>query len=99
MAVDIKQIMSYRENPQEWEESIKSSVFAPRLDQLLAEIEKLKSDYRLSGSQSQTMEDKWLHKIRVWAKDDGWDFIGSSPEEAAAKALVWILEQEREGRS
>ena len=38
--MDTKQIMSYHKNPKEWEESIRGFVFTPRLDQLLAEIEK-----------------------------------------------------------
>jgi len=68
--------------------------FAPRLDQLLAEIEKRWSDYTLTH----TKHDSPQYKIALesvtnwegWHKLDG-EFTADSPEEAAADALIWIL--------
>jgi hypothetical protein len=68
-----------------------SYIYAPRLDQMLAEIEKLGYAYRVTG--------KWgiePYKITVIKEKPLLDFNswGYSPEEATAQALIWILEQE-----
>lgn len=69
------------------------SVFAPRLDQLLAEIEKRGYDYDLSSP----FHDE-PYNCFLWhngAKKKGKD--NNSPEEAAAKALLWVLKQKEAG--
>ena len=67
--------------------------FAPRLDQLLAEIEKRGYAWELSVDEA----DKPPYAICFFStpREIGqkW-FTADSPEEAAAKALIWILEQE-----
>lgn len=74
-----------------WVEKNNEVVFAPRLDQMLAEIDKLGYAYRVTG--------KWgkePYKITVIKEKPLLDFNswGYSPEEATAQALIWILEQE-----
>ena len=70
-----------------------SAVFLPRLDQLLAEIEKRECAWELSVDEA----DKPPYAICLssTSKEIGqkW-FQADSPEEAAAQALIWILEQE-----
>ena len=74
-------------------------IFAPRIDQLLAEIEGRGWKY-YAGCNS-TAEGKYV--INIWRKDsnnyrnpiEGHKFYADSPEEAAATALLWIL---REGK-
>lgn len=61
----------------------------PRLDQLLAEIEKRNHDYRLSFSHG-------LYTIKQWGRYGSVDIPGKSPEESVAKALLRILESEGE---
>ena len=72
---------------------IKDSVWLPRLDQLLAEIEKRGYAWELSVDEA----DKPPYAICFFStpREIGqkW-FTADSPEEAAAKALIWILEQE-----
>jgi hypothetical protein len=68
-------------------------LFAPRLDQLLAEIEKRGYAWELSVDEA----DKPPYAICIFStpREIGqkW-FTADSPEEAAALALLWILEQE-----
>jgi len=80
--------------PDELKEFRKWAIFLPRLDQLLDEIEgrgyvwKLRS--RADGKYFVALfgknDENYLVQ-RYWAEAD-------SPEEAAAAALIWILEQE-----
>ena len=100
--MDTKQIMSYHKNPKEWEESIRGFVFAPRLDQLLAEIEKWGYSWEMrtviDESQSVRFNAKniayWIH---VWKTghiewEDGFKRAFTFPSNAAASALLWIYE-------
>ena len=85
--MDIRQVMSYQKNPEEWEESINSFVFAPRLDQLLAEIEKRGYTWSLE------LTDEGKYVINIFKGAQGVCCkIADSPEEAAAEALSWVLE-------
>ena len=65
-------------------------IFAPRLDQLLAEIEGRGYGWKLEKFHAYNLRRMQIYKIN--------DLLGcfeaDSPEEAAAKALIWILEQE-----
>lgn len=61
--------------------------FAPRLDQLLAEIEGRGNFVNLSGPY--VRYSKWSCRLGGSVADP--DFNGDSPEEAAAQALLWIL--------
>lgn len=64
--------------------------FAPRLDQLLAEIEKRGYAWKLEKFHAYNLRRMEIYKVN--------DLLGcfedNSPEEAAAQALIWILEQE-----
>lgn len=67
-------------------------ILAPRLDQLLAEIER--RGYWWS------IENGLAEYLCFFVKQDGKKFIkqsfwANSPEEATAQALLWILESER----
>jgi hypothetical protein len=89
----------------------KQAIWLPRLDQLLAEIEKAGFDIDLmhfatnSENTSQVDDPPWSCDINrsyrkvnahgIWEEqrlNEG--FEANSPEEAAAQALLWILEQE-----
>lgn len=59
-------------------------IFAPRLDQLLAEIEKRGWKWSIVPSRNRYC------LIFTTVKQ----FVADSPDEAAALALLWILEQE-----
>lgn len=65
-------------------------IFAPRLDQLLAEIEKRGYAWKLEKFHAYNLRRMEIYKVN--------DLLGcfedNSPEEAAAQALIWILEQE-----
>ena len=73
----------------------KVSVWLPRLDQLLAEIEK--RGYRVvSGAQHGELG-KYTCTIYghpLWNPSRAEYFTSNTREEAAAQALLWILEQE-----
>lgn len=60
-------------------------IFAPRLDQLLAELRKHSRFVKITWL---IMEEKWCCVI-----DSRNQFIADSPEEATAQALLWIYEQ------
>lgn len=66
-------------------------LFAPRLDQLLAEIEKRGYGWKLEKFHAYNLRRMQIYKIN--------DLLGcfeaDSPEEAAAQALLWILEQKK----
>jgi len=83
--MDTKQVMSYHKNPKEWEESINDFVFAPRLDQLLAEIEKRGYFMDLLGPYN---TGEW--RIILGGSVSDPHFYADTPEEAAAAALIWI---------
>lgn len=80
------------------EQKTKGIVWAPRLEQLLSEIERRGWDWELEHS--------WVGITGVITKvdKDGYQressercgFNGRSPEQAAAKALLWILRRERD---
>ena len=90
--MDTKQIMSYHKNPEEWEESIKGFVFAPRLDQLLAKIEKRGYTWLM---QKENIWGKYCFSIcPINAYKPRWnDFWGNTPTDAAAEALLWICDR------
>ena len=81
------------EREAEWiEEDICNGIpgyyFAPKLDQLLMEIEK-------QGWQIELVKlARW--KMTIWRVASGrsWLFTGETFEEATADALLWLLEQE-----
>lgn len=75
--------------------------FLPRLDQILAEIENRGKIYTLTSNGRDN------YNVLVWFWSDeaaeinfgcGWcpdvDFDADGPDEAAAQALLWILQQE-----
>lgn len=66
--------------------------FAPRLDQLLWEIEKRGYKWDLTNC---PLEPLGKYSLTLWI-DNGLpnEHFADSPEEAAAQALIWILEQE-----
>jgi hypothetical protein len=69
-------------------------LWLPRLDQMLAEIEKRGYGWKLEKFHAYNLRRMQIYKIN--------DLLGcfeaDSPEEAAAQALLWILEQERTRR-
>ena len=74
---------------------IKDSVWLPRLDQLLAEIEERGYWWVLSHIAFERGVYKYemvVSKKHSLQKDE--IFIADSPTEATAQALIWILEQE-----
>ena len=86
--MNAKQVMGYRKNPEEWEESINSFVFIPRLDQLLAEIEEL--GYKWFA---ETDTERYFIRVVEIKKTNNFHVIFSdSPANAAAEALLWIYE-------
>lgn len=68
-------------------------LWLPRLDQLLAEIEKRGYFMDLSGPYN---TGEW--RIILGGSVSDPHFYADTPEEAAAQALLWILEQERTRR-
>lgn len=73
----------------EWK---KESTWLPLLDQLLVEIEKHNRIWRIE-SESQGYA-KGRYSISTYKDGIGWqDFWGDSPDEAAAQALLWILQK------
>lgn len=76
-------------------EDLKDCIFAPRLDQLLAEIEK-------RGYEHHKLEywrdkpDNHKHWFLLWADGHWQEFKTGTPDDAAAEALLWIL-QRKEG--
>lgn len=59
----------------------------PRLDQILSEIEG--RGYRYSIY----VDADGMYEVKIWAAEGvGKPFYASKPEEAAAQALIWILE-------
>ena len=76
---------------------IKLGTFAPRLDQLLSEIEKRSGRYKyeLTGSRVYYLSNNLKPKYRITIQTDRvLPFFADSPEEATAQALLWILKQE-----
>ena len=73
-------------------------ISAPRLDQLLSEIEKRSGRYKyeLTGSRVYPLSNNPKPKYRITIQTDRvLPFFADSPEEATAQALLWILEQEQ----
>ena len=70
-----------------WEKEL----WLPRLDQLLAEIEK-----RLQINERWILGQDFITILKETADCDEavYHDVADSPEEAAAQALLWILEQE-----
>ena len=85
--MDTRQIMSYHKNPKEWEESNRGFVFAPRLDQLLAEIERLGWKYELRNDEAGID-----YVCFVFSEGYNEYAHASTPTNAAASALLWIYE-------
>ena len=93
--MDIKQVMSYHKNPEEWEESINSFVFMPRLDQLLGEIEEL--GYKWF---TETDTERYFIRVVEIKKPNNFHVVFlDTPEEAAASALLWIYERRNQHES
>ena len=77
----------------------KDSIFMPRLDQLLVEIERAGCGFviRRSDCPETYLDYKSYMSLTKWTDGDSvkvferWDLAA---EEAAAAALIWILEQE-----
>ena len=84
----------YCDDDEAYKTTKEHGIFAPRLDQLLTEINKKGRKYELYSHPE-------FGKYHCITQRGGERrlFDADSPEEAAAKALVWILEQEREGRA
>jgi len=83
--------------------SLNDTIFAPRLEQLLAEIVKRIPEGTEVGLEYwncmwQGIEMKW--QLGMGQDKDSYyyehEFVADTPEEAAAQALLWILEQEKE---
>lgn len=67
------------------------TVYIPRLEQLLAEIKARGWEYTLYSDNTIDIEtDKESIPVHLWLKT----FVANTPEEAAARALLWILKQE-----
>ena len=92
--MDIKQVMSYHKNPEEWEESINSFVFIPRLDQLLAEIERLGWKYELRNDEAGID-----YVCFVFSEGYNEYAHANTPTNAAAEALLWIYERRNQHES
>ena len=67
--------------------------FAPRLDQMLAEIEKRGYEYSLNTSTVGNKEYFILVSKRNYGFLINEAFRSNAPEEAAAQALLWILKE------
>ena len=61
-------------------------IWLPRLDQLLAEIEKCAYEWCLEQARDKYRLSLWFDQACVY------EFRASTPEDAAAQALLWILE-------
>ena len=73
-------------------EFLDKMVFAPRLDQLLAEIERRGYWFSLARE-----SEGHNYSVMLWQAGGRIGiFYAATPEEAAAQALLWILEKERE---
>jgi len=70
----------------------------PRLDQMLAEIEKLGYEWELGiltlNDGRTYMIDVALEELIKTESEEWKSFVANSPEEATAQVLLWILEQE-----
>lgn len=76
-------------------------IWLPRLDQLLAEIERLGYEWatKKKNLNIQLIVPSWegeVYACEVWKKDGDYfkEYIENTPEEAAGQALLWILKQE-----
>lgn len=69
----------------------KDDIWLPRLDQLLAELEKRGYRWDIGN-----LEGKYLIGLFDWESREyiKGQFYADTPEEAAAEALIWILKQE-----
>ena len=86
---------------------ISPSWLCPRLDQILSEIEARGYSYTLErhGSKDDVRYSlllmEWDEKVAEIDFGNGWspliDFYANTPEEAAAAALLWILERDADG--
>ena len=83
------------------EQDTKGIVWAPRLDQLLAEIERREyyavlrtCSFNQELSKEQCRVSVWKEGDPIHKKPHGW--YADTPDEAAAQALLWILEREKE---
>ena len=68
---------------------LKSDIFAPRLDQLLAEIEKCDWTWMLYAPNSVGKYGIDVGKGSIYHNNK--TIMADSPEEVAAQALLWIL--------
>lgn len=73
-------------------------VFAPRLDQLLAEIEKRGYRWDIGNLGFFRDDDVCIGLFDEETREYVAQFLGVMPEEVAALALIWILEREKGGR-
>jgi len=71
---------------------VKNYIFAPRLDQMLIEIEKKKYEHIKLEYWRDWDEGKGIWQLMIW-KGTWYEFKANTPEEATALALIWILKQ------
>ena len=76
-------------------EDLKDCIFAPRLDQLLSEIEKRGYWWEIGH---RIVDVGKIHKYKIWVSkkhqnNANRSLMSDSPEEAAAQALLWILKE------
>ena len=95
--LDLDDVERMDEPEDEHDLKLSLAIFAPRLDQLLSEIEKQSGRYKyeLTGSRVYPLSNNLKPKYRITIQTDRvLPFFADSPEEATAEALIWILEQE-----
>ena len=83
------------------EQKTKGIVWAPRLEQLLSEIERRGWEYQLHYNRHDGHPDLLKYDCGLHRQIDDLNaitcfFVGHSADEAAAKALLWILRRERD---
>jgi len=80
------------ESEEEINKVVNYHIFAPRLDQMLTEIEKYKYEHIKLEYWRDWNEGNGLWQLILW-KGRWYEFKASTPEEATALALIWILKQ------
>lgn len=74
-----------------------SDIFAPRLDQLLIEIEQYGYKWDIGNLGSFRDDDVCIGLFNNETRECVMQFFGDTPEETATQALLWILEREKGG--
>jgi len=98
MLMDFGLIESYKANdPKDnWEDALKKYIWLPRLDQLLAEVEGRGFIWELIIDRDWNGREYTAKGYCFYIKNKNMifrEFKADSPEEAAAQALLWILQQ------